>query len=87
MCRSKDKEDGAKFELRFYSGYKGKEIPRAVVIGSREFVIEEVVSQKRVLDQKTGKRFEVFDCRMEGQRVKIKHFESGEWEISFPEET
>jgi hypothetical protein len=87
MCRLKDKEDGAKFELRFYSGYKGKEIPRAVVIGSREFVIEEVVSQKRVLDQKTGKRFEVFDCRMEGQRVKIKHFESGEWEISFPEET
>ncbi|MDH4258136.1 MAG: hypothetical protein OEZ45_09190 [Candidatus Aminicenantes bacterium] len=87
MCRSKDKEDGAKFELRFYSGYKGKEIPRAVVIGGREFVIEEVVSQKRVLDQKTGKRFEVFDCRMEGQRVKIKHFESGEWEISFPEET
>ena len=87
MCRSKDKEDGAKFELRFYSGYKGKEIPRAVVIGSREFVIEEVVSQKRVLDQKTGKRFEVFDCRMEGQKVRIKHFESGEWEISFPEET
>jgi len=87
MCRLKDKGDGAKFELRFYSGYKGKEIPRAVVIGSREFVIEEVVSQKRVLDQKTGKRFEVFDCRMEGQRVKIKHFESGEWEISFPEET
>ena len=87
MCRLKDKEDGAKFELRFYSGYKGKEIPRAIVIGSREFVIEEVVSQKRVLDQKTGKRFEVFDCRMEGQRVKIKHFESGEWEIFFPEET
>ena len=85
MFRSKDKEDEAKFELRFYSGYKGKEIPRAVVIGSREFIIEEVVSQKRMIDQKTGKRFEVFDCRMEGQKVKIKHFESGEWEISFPD--
>lgn len=87
MCRSKDRKEDAKFELRFYSGYKGKEIPRAVVIGSREFAIEEVVSQKRVLDQKSGKVIEVFDCRMEGKAVKIKHFESGEWEISFPEES
>ena len=84
MHRRKD-DERVRFELRFYSGYKGKEIPRAVVIGTREFKIDEIVSQKRVLDQTTGKKFEVFQCRMEGKRVKIIHFESGEWEISFPE--
>jgi len=84
LHRRKD-DEGVRFELRFYSGYKGKEVPRAVVIGTREFKIEEIVSRKRVLDQTTGKRLEIFQCRMEGKRVKIIHFESGEWEISFPE--
>jgi hypothetical protein len=84
LYRRKD-DEGVRFELRFYSGYKGKEIPRAVVIGTREFKIEEIVSRKRVLDQTTGKKLEIFQCRMEGKRVKIIHFESGEWEISFPE--
>jgi hypothetical protein len=79
-------DERVRFELRFYSGYKGKEVPRAVVIGTREFKIEEIVSQKRVLDQTTGKKLEIFQCRMEGKRVKIIHFESGEWEISFPEQ-
>lgn len=79
-------DEGGRFELRFYSGYKGKEIPRAVVIGTREFKIEEIVSRKRVLDQTTGKKLEIFQCRMEGKRVKIIHFESGEWEISFLEQ-
>jgi hypothetical protein len=84
LHRRKDDEE-VRFELRFYSGYKGQEIPRAVVIGTREFKIEEIVSRKRVLDQTTGKKLEIFQCRMEGKRVKIIHFKSGEWEISFPE--
>ncbi len=71
------------FELKFYSGYKGKEIPKSVVIGSREFIIEEIISRKRVLDQKSGRRFEVYKCKMEGEIVKITVFESGKWEISF----
>jgi len=71
------------FELKFYSGYKGKEVPKSVVIGSREFIIEEIISRKRVLDQKSGRRFEVYKCKMEGEMVEITVFESGEWEISF----
>jgi hypothetical protein len=81
--RPKKNEEGGKFELKFYSGYKGKEIPKAVVIGSREFNIEEIISRKRVLDQKSGRRFEVYKCKMEGEIVEITVFESGEWEISF----
>ncbi len=81
-----DKEAKAvNFELRFYSGYRGEETPRAVVIGSREFRIEKVISRKRAIDRITGKTFEVYRCRMEGEMVEIKQWESGEWEISFLE--
>jgi hypothetical protein len=83
MRRPKKNEEGGMFELKFYSGYKGKEIPKAVVIGNREFNIEEIISRKRVLDQKSGRRFEVYKCKMEGDIVEIKVYESGEWEISF----
>jgi len=86
MNSKKNDEEGVQYELRFYSGYKGDEIPRAVVIDNREFKIQEVVSRRRVLDQMTGRRSEVFHCRMDGEKVKIIRFESGEWEISFPEE-
>jgi len=83
MRRLKKNEEGGKFELKFYSGYKGEEIPKAVVIGNREFIIEEIISRKRVLDQKSGRRFELYKCKMEGEIVEIKVYESGEWEISF----
>jgi hypothetical protein len=71
------------FKLRFYSGYKKRETPRAVIIGNKEFTIEEIIWRKRVLDHETGKTFEVFMCKMEGETVKITIYESGEWAISF----
>ncbi|NIM57773.1 MAG: hypothetical protein GTO16_02370 [Candidatus Aminicenantes bacterium] len=71
------------FELKFYSGYKREEIPKAVVIGNREFKIDEIISRKRAMDQKSGRRFEVFKCKMEGEIVEITVFESGKWEIFF----
>ncbi len=71
------------FELKFYSGYKGEEIPKSVVIGNHEFIIEEIISRKRVLDQKSGRRLEVYKCKMEEEIVEITVFESGKWEISF----
>jgi hypothetical protein len=83
MRRPKKNEEGGMFELKFYSGYKGKEIPKSVLIGNREFIIEEIISRERVLDQKSGRRFEVYKCKMEGKIVKITVFESGKWEISF----
>ncbi len=83
MRQPKKNEEGVMFELKFYSGYKGEEIPKSIVIGSREFTIEKIISRKRVLDQKSGRRFEVYKCKMEGEMVKITVFESGEWEISF----
>jgi len=85
----KDKAQKAKdsFDLRFYSGYKGSETPRSVVIGDKEFAIEKIIWRKRVFDKKTGKTAEVFKCKMEGEIVKITLYESGEWAISFSDET
>jgi len=80
-------EEGGKFEVRFYAGYKGEEIPRSVIIGSREFKIDEILSRKRVLDRKSGRRMEIYKCMMEGERVEIMKFESGEWSLSFSEGT
>ncbi len=82
-----NKKEKKEFELRFYSGYKGGETPRAVVIGDKEFTIEEILWRKRVLDKKTGKKYEIFKCRMEGDIIKITIYESGEWSISFSDET
>ena len=86
MSRLKKKEEGGKFELKFYSGYKGEETPRAVIIGNKEFNIEEVLSRKRICDKKSGEKSEIFKCKMKGEIVKITVFESGKWEILFSED-
>jgi len=80
-------ERALKFEVKFYSSYKGDETPRSVVMGEREFKIDEIIERKRVFDQKSGKNYEVFKCRMEGEIVKIERYESGEWGISFLEKS
>jgi len=87
MRRLRKNEEGGKFEIQFYSGYKGDETPKAVIIGNRKFNIEEIISRKRVLDKKTGKKLEIYKCKMEGEIVKIKISESGEWEIAFSKKT
>ncbi len=79
----KDKRS-EKLEIDFYCGYKGEETPRSIRINDRELKIEEILWRERLLDQKSGKVYEVFECKIEGEIVKIRRAESGEWEISFP---
>jgi len=74
---------GNRFELRFYEGYKGKETPRSVIIGNREFKIDRILDRKRILDEKTGKISEVFTCEMEEQRVRIIIKDSGKFELIY----
>ena len=74
---------GNRFDLRFHSGYKGKETPRAVTIGNREFKINRILDRKRVLDAQSGKKSEVFTCEMEGQRVKIIVQDSGRFQLIY----
>jgi hypothetical protein len=83
---SSEKKDTQNFEVRFYAGYKGRETPRAVVIGDKEFPIQEILWRRRGWDRQSGKTFETFKCRMEGDIVRITYYESGEWSLSFSEE-
>ena len=75
------------FKIKFYSGYKKRERPRAIVIGSREFPIERIIWRKRILDNESGKMAEVFKCKIKGEMVKIFIYDSGEWSISFPQDS
>jgi hypothetical protein len=72
-----------RFELRFYAGYKGKETPRSVVIGNREFKIDRVLDRTKVCDEQTGRTSDVFTCLMEGQKVRITVQESGKFGIAY----
>ena len=83
---STGKKNNLNFEVRFYAGYKGRETPRAVVIGDKEFQIQEILWRRRGLDRQSGKKFETFKCRMEGDIVRITYHESGEWSLSFSDE-
>jgi hypothetical protein len=74
---------GNRFELRFYEGFKGKERPRSVIIGNREFKIDRVLDRTRVCDEKTGKINDIFTCEMGRQRVRITVRESGKFEIAY----
>ncbi|MFQ6037970.1 MAG: hypothetical protein ACE5LV_05060 [Candidatus Aminicenantales bacterium] len=72
-----------RFELRFYEGSRGKERPRSLVVGERQFEIDEILDQKRVLDTKTGKTTEVFTCRMGGQKIRLTVHEDGTFEVFY----
>ena len=74
---------GNRFALTFYEGYKGKETPRSVIIGNREFKVERVLDRKRVRDERTGKCCDIFTCEMGGERVRLIIHESELFEISF----
>lgn len=79
----KKRDEKAKFELRFYSGYKESESLKSILIGDREFKVEKVFWRRRVYDQKSGKTYEEFKCRINGDTVKISVYDSGEWSITY----
>ncbi len=64
--------------VRFYSGYRGEETPRVLVILGREYPVETLISKRRCTDKGTGKSFEIFKCRVAGKIVVIQKDESGE---------
>jgi hypothetical protein len=80
---TKKPKNHAAFELRFYDGYKGRETPRSVVIGNREFIIEKILERKRIHEPKSGKLIQVFVCETEGKKIRISVQESGGFEFTF----
>jgi hypothetical protein len=66
-----------------YSGYKGEEAPRAVVIGEKEIAVEKILSRKRISDSATGRLREVFICKTSRGTAKIDRDEGGKWTVVF----
>ncbi len=67
----------------YYSGYKGEETPRAVILGGREYPINEVLWRKRISDRNTGRELEIFGCKVAGRTIEIRRDDSGRSEILF----
>jgi len=68
-------------EVLFYSGYKGQETPRAVVIAGREYPVDEVIWSKKGQDKDTREAYELFRCRVAGQEITLEIRPSGECRI------
>ena len=72
-----------KVKVRFYSGYKGEETPRAVVFGDQEFSVDCILKRKRILDPETGESREEFTIRLKGKKAILKIGGSGECELIY----
>ncbi len=56
---------GRPCEVVFYSGYKGRETPRAVRVKGREIPVERILGRRRIRDASSGEPFEEFPCRLD----------------------
>jgi hypothetical protein len=71
-------------KVRFYEGYKGRQVPRSVQIGTREQFVVSVFSQKRIFDHEKNTVRETFRCLLDNRRlVEIEVGPDGKWNIRF----
>jgi len=76
-----DSGRGRDWEVRYYSGYKEGETPRALLAAGREFPVERVLSRQRGLDAETGRSFDLFRIQVAGRTVAVRRTEAGRSEI------
>jgi hypothetical protein len=68
-------------EVRCYSGYKGMERPKSVVINGREKLIQEILKREVREDYETRERTRIFWCQISDGVLKLSHLQSGEWKV------
>ena len=74
----------SRIEVVFYSGHKGRETPRAILVGGHEYPVEKVLWRRRVQDKDSSERHELFRCRVAGKDITLKIDPSGECHILGP---
>ncbi len=74
----------SKIEVVFYSGYKGRETPRAILAGGHEYPVEKVLWRRRVQDKDSRERHDLFRCRVAGKEITLRISLSGECRILGP---
>jgi hypothetical protein len=73
---------GMKLKVICYSGYKGDESPRAIIINDTEYLINEIVRRERVEDIKTGERENIYWCKINDKIIKLsKSLSTGKWRM------
>jgi hypothetical protein len=69
--------------IECYSGYKGEETPRAVILEGRRLEVRGILSRERALDAATGLTRDIWRCRLDdGRNVTIELSEAGIWRVS-----
>jgi hypothetical protein len=76
------KAQGQPVKVKFYSGYKAEETPRAVSIEGEEYPIEEILRLKRTFNSGSKKMTESFEVMIEGKTFRLEETEEGEWLLS-----
>ena len=71
-------------KVKFYSGYKAEETPRAVCIEGQEYPIEKILSRKRTSDIGSQEKTESFEITIEGKAFRLEGTGQGEWTLSTP---
>jgi len=72
--------EGAKVES--YSGYRGEETPRVVVIDAVRLDVVKILRRERVLDRADGSMRDVWRCRLaDGSDVTVERLENGMWRV------
>ncbi len=86
MNRDDDRQKDAPVKptrILCYSGYKGEETPRTIILDDKEITVEKILARKRIRDAATGRMSEVFTCTTDRGTVKIARHEGGEWTVAF----
>ena len=65
-------------KVLFYSGYKGQETPRAIVVAGREYPVEKIIWRKRAQEKEAAEPCELIRCRAAGQEITLRISPSGE---------
>lgn len=73
-------------EVKSYSGYKGKEKPKSLIIDGEEHLIEEILRREVIEDYRTRERKTVFWCSFGERMFKVTLHSSGRWEVEEKEE-
>lgn len=66
-----------------YSGYKGEETPRAILVDDKQIAVEKILSRKRMSDAETGRVREVFTGRTDRGLARMERDDKGNWTVVF----
>lgn len=71
----------SRVKLLFYSGYKGWETPRQIVINGRAYPVIRVLSRERRCDSLTGHIQDIFSLQLKRRVVTVRVDSSGRGEL------